>query len=95
MKEYISKAYIDNLLERHLDYWCGPELYACSIIQDEINDAPDSEVIRINQGTWEYWAGHLARCPICGYEYTDLLECNNFCGNCGARLTEEDSYGRT
>lgn len=35
---------------------------------------------------WETWAGGLPKCPSCGYEYTDKLECTNFCGNCGARL---------
>ena len=46
-----------------------------------------SEVVQ--QGTWEYWAGSLLRCPVCGYEYSDYLECKNYCGNCGARLTED------
>jgi NADH pyrophosphatase NudC (nudix superfamily) len=88
MKIYISKEYLDKLLDHHLDHWCGPEYYTCSIIQDEINDAPDSEFIHINQATWEYWTGNLLRCPVCGYEYTDLLECHNFCGNCGAKMQE-------
>jgi hypothetical protein len=47
MKEYISKEYINNLLTRHLDNWWGPEYYACSIIQDDINDAPETEILRI------------------------------------------------
>ena len=37
-------------------------------------------------GQWEYWAGGLTRCPVCGYEYTDYLECKNYCGNCGAKM---------
>ena len=47
MKEYISKEYINNLLDRHLDHWCGPEYYACSIIKDEINNTPETEMLRI------------------------------------------------
>ena len=47
MKEYISKEYINNLLEHLLDKWCGPEHYACSIIKDEIDSAPETEVLRI------------------------------------------------
>lgn len=47
MKEYISKEYIDNLLERHLDEWWGPEYYACRIIQEEIDCAPETEILRI------------------------------------------------
>ena len=47
MKEYISKEYINNLLNHHLDNWWGPEYYACRIIQDEIDDAPETEILRI------------------------------------------------
>ena len=90
MKEYISKEYIDNLLERYLDNWWGPEYYACSVIKDEIDHAPNSEIVHFNHGVWEYWAGNLAKCPYCGYEYTDLLECDNFCGNCGAIMKKEN-----
>jgi len=35
---------------------------------------------------WEVWAGNLLKCPVCGYEYTDAVECTNFCGNCGVPL---------
>lgn len=89
MKEYISKDYINSILKHHLDNWWGPEYYACSTIQAEIDTAPTTERLCQNEGVWEYWAGHLARCPVCGYEYTDLLERNNYCGNCGSRLKEE------
>lgn len=47
MKEYISKDYLDDILKHYLDNWWGPEYYACSVIQEEINCAPDSEIIRI------------------------------------------------
>lgn len=35
---------------------------------------------------WETWAGDLLKCPACKHEYTDAVECTNFCGNCGAPL---------
>ena len=94
MKKYISKEYVNNILQHHLDCWYGSEYYACSVIQDEIDDAPYSEIICFQSGTWEYWAGNLARCPVCGYEYTDYLERDNFCGNCGADMRSVDN-GRT
>lgn len=47
MKEYISKEYINNLLARHLNDWCGPEHYACSIIKDEIDSAPKAETLLV------------------------------------------------
>lgn len=47
---------------------------------------------RIEQDTplqWETWAGSLAKCPACGYEYCDMIECSDYCGNCGRRLIWE------
>ena len=35
---------------------------------------------------WETWAGDLLKCPACKHEYTDAVECTNFCGNCGTPL---------
>lgn len=35
---------------------------------------------------WETWAGDLLKCPACKHEYTDAVECTNFCGNCGVPL---------
>ena len=32
----------------------------------------------------------LLKCSKCGYEYCDLLECTNYCGNCGARMKESE-----
>ena len=52
---------------------------------------PAVNVAEVKHGIWEYWAGHLARCPVCRYEYTDLLECNNYCGNCGAVLSDKEN----
>lgn len=86
MKKYISKDYLDSILRTLLVDARGAEYYAYNCLTHEIQYVPDSEIVLVNQGTWEYWAGSLARCPVCGYEYTDLLECNNFCGNCGADM---------
>ena len=32
----------------------------------------------------------LLKCSKCGYEYCDLLECTNYCGNCGAKMVESE-----
>ena len=40
-------------------------------------------------GRFENYLGEdvgLVKCTACGYEYTDRLECTNFCGNCGAKM---------
>lgn len=49
----------------------------------------DGKSEAVPQGTWEYWAGSLLCCSVCGYEYNDYLECKNYCGNCGARMMED------
>ena len=94
MKEYISKEYIYSILHPRLADSRGAEHYAYDCLKQEIDYAPKSEIVHLNSGTWEYWAGRLPRCPVCGYEYTDLLECDNFCGNCGADMRGV-SNGRT
>lgn len=93
MPEYISKDYINNLLEAHLDHWCGPEHYTCSIIQDEINEVPVDEIVHFQIGKWEWRHSN---------EYTQILTCSacsrtegadehhKYCPNCGARMMEVD-----
>ena len=44
---------------------------------------------QVLRGEWTTWAGGLAKCSVCGHEYTDMLECAEFCGNCGAPMTDE------
>lgn len=86
MKEYIELDFIYELLDLCLANSNGAENYAYRVFKNEVDNAPNSVIARLQSGTWEYWAGNLAKCPVCGYEYTDLLECDNFCGKCGARL---------
>ncbi len=76
MKKYISKNYINSLLERLLYDWCGPEYYACSVIQDELNDAPSSEIICMQE------------CSVCG-GIVDMDMDFRFCPYCGEPMTEE------
>ncbi len=47
----------------------------------------DAEIQR--QGQWVPWAGNLMKCTYCGHEYVDYVECKNFCGNCGAKMSVE------
>jgi hypothetical protein len=76
MKEYISREYINNLLTRHLDNWWGPEYYACRIIQDEIDDAPETEIIRMYE------------CSICGEMNTEPYR---FCLCCGKPMNGDEN----
>lgn len=68
MKKYISKDYIDNLLNKYLERWHGPEHYACSIIQDELNDIPDSEII------------YMYGCPHCESMTSEEYQYCPYCG---------------
>lgn len=87
MKEYIRKEDIDKLLEYRLDVWCGPEYYACSIIQDDINDLPTVEAVEVVHGKW-VWDNrfHDYTCSIC---HNWDLKTPNYCSNCGALMDGE------
>lgn len=88
MQEYIERKYLEDVVDYYLNDSNGAEHYAYGIIKDEVESAPAADVVKVVRGRWEYWAGHLAKCSVCGYEYTDLLECDNYCGNCGAKMGE-------
>ena len=46
----------------------------------------------ILHGHWELRKGfnRLKRCSVCGHEYNDLIECDYYCGNCGAKMDGEN-----
>ena len=99
MKEYISKDYINNLLEYHLDNWWGPEYYACSVIQYEIDCAPDAEIVNVKYGQWiKHWCGNnmigheYEECSVCGCSMMDTNQFwdSKFCPNCGTKMYKEN-----
>lgn len=55
-------------------------------VQAYILQAVQSRIEQDSPMKWETWAGSLAKCPSCGYEYCDVLEAFDYCGNCGRRL---------
>lgn len=50
------------------------------------------DAVEVVHARWEEECG-LPKCPVCGYEYTDYLECKNYCGNCGAKMDGGDGDG--
>lgn len=68
---------------------CG---YGIDIILETISD-----VVEVRHGHWiPQWAGaRLVKCSVCGYEYCDLIECTDYCGNCGAKMDGERSENAT
>ena len=64
--------------------WSG---YINDWSQFQIYNAPTVEVNIIKHGKWITHSGCcLLKCSCCGYEYSDHIECMNFCGNCGAMM---------
>ena len=43
------------------------------------------------EGEWlpQFEGARIVKCSVCGYEYCDLIECGNYCGNCGAKMDGE------
>lgn len=89
MNEYINKEYIRNIIQKHWDDSCGAECYAYSVVLDDINEAPITEV---KHGRW-YLAddGDGVVCSECGEDFCNVyLEVDRFkyCPNCGAHMRE-------
>lgn len=59
---------------------------SCSFAYEEIKRIPAADVSPAVHGRWEPWFGNLVKCSVCGYKYVDHIECNNYCGNCGAKM---------
>ena len=72
---------------------------AADVVERELYQMALSDVVRLSverperkHGKWiEQYQGHnLLKCSACGYEYSDYIECQNFCGNCGADMRQKD-----
>lgn len=85
-----ADALIDNKLERMTESF-GIDFGRADVTFgiNDIEHAPTVEAEPIRHGQWEYWAGNLVKCSACGFKYADYLECDNYCGNCGAKMDEE------
>ena len=63
--------------------------YCCDChIKQEATRLYNAGYRKQSEGEWVLREGlnRLVRCTACGYEYNDLVECTNFCGNCGAKM---------
>ena len=52
MKEYISKEYLNSILNARLADSRGAEHYAYDQIAQEVNYAPTSEIVHFRKGYW-------------------------------------------
>lgn len=58
---------------------------------DLIDLLADDKIAAVKHGQWVTHSGcGLLKCSCCGYEYSDHIECTNFCGNCGAKMDKEE-----
>lgn len=89
MKTYIDRDDINTLLEHYLDQWCGPECYACSIIQDEIDSMPSANVKAVIHGHWNSHNDTIVQCSHCGFYLDGAYEIFRYCPNCGALMLKE------
>lgn len=67
--------------------------FGSPLIVRAIEEAPTEDVAEVKHGEWieQYKGSRLVKCSVCGYEYCDLIECGNYCGNCGAKMDGERS----
>ncbi len=103
MNEYLSKEYIRNIVQKHWDDSCGAECYAYSIVLDDIDEAPVSDVAEVKYGYWIYTDPYMASsgkyrkgktCSYCNaYFVSDgnvPHEVHPYCCKCGAKMIQED-----
>ena len=87
--------YIDaDKAKAKLNYVCktyGISPQTAKRIDAAITNTPTADVAEVKRGEWiPQWEGsRLLKCSVCGYEYCDLIECRNYCGNCGAKMDGE------
>lgn len=92
MNEYLSKDFIEKILDAHLEDSRGAEHYAYDIIKRELMAVPGSDVKLVKHGRW-YLAddGDGVVCSECGEDFCNIyLEVDRFkhCPNCGAYMRE-------
>ena len=91
MKEYISKEYLYSILNPRLNDSRGAEHYAYDCIKQEIDYAPDSDIVHFQQGHWiPYQTYDAFHCSECGRTEFNI---EPYC-HCGAIMTKGDSNGR-
>ena len=62
-----------------------------ALVTRVLDKQPTADVVEVRHGEWieQYEGSRLLKCSVCGYEYCDLIECGNYCGNCGAKMGRE------
>lgn len=84
--EYIKREKIIKAIEND----CQEQVYYTKEDAiDCIKNTSAENVAPIVHGEWKKYAGNLVFCSVCKYKYLDYIECDNYCGNCGAKMVHE------
>ena len=82
MKEYISKDYLNSILNAKMEDSRGAEHFAYDQIVQELNHAPTSEIVHFKSGYWIVGLDGSYACSECKKVFR--YEIGNYCSNCGA-----------
>lgn len=88
MADYIEKEKALKLLTDSMDAYTTFSVarFIYMTARQKIKNLTAADVAPVVHGKWVTWAGVLPKCSVCGYEYTDKIECCDYCGNCGAKM---------
>lgn len=94
MDEYLSKSFIENILDAHLEDSRGAENYAYNIIKRELMSAPGVDVAEVKHGHWiekyVYDSDPHDRirykCSECDLILDGVAQCFTYCPNCGTKM---------
>lgn len=106
MKEYISKEYLYSILNPRLNDSRGAEHYAYDCIKQEIDYAPESEIIHMHEAKWIFDKEPYFNSFVSNVIFEDVAICSDCfdrvpahlagrqCPSCGAVMIKEGSNGR-
>ena len=90
MNEYLSKDFIEKILDAHLEDSRGAEHYAYDIVKRELMAAPGTS-IKHGKWVWKDFGDHNGFLTLCCSECLETCgarENANYCPNCGAYMRE-------
>ena len=88
MNEYLSKDFIEKILDAHLEDSRGAEHYAYNTLKRELMAAPGSDAVKVKHGHWIVGLDGSYMCSECGRVFR--YEIGNYCALCGAKLEYEE-----
>ena len=106
MNEYVSKEYLNGVLDSYIFSSNGAEHYAYGVCQKTIQDAPAADVVDVKHGYWKvvekqrgnvtdgFWTERYLQCSECNYERRHSWlrgEKPPYCECCGSKMDGENN----